>query len=782
MFGFNGFKMRGIKFLLIFISLVVVTFQIMIAQEPERIPADRILVEQELLDYLKRDIPELSDVYTAIEKNDRQRALHLLAAYFRVKAATRYYFNWKHFPIRFKNYQQMFPAMKNEHLKLSEEQMATYAPETNWQLPFKNLLGQDVTAYELRHLARQQKSFNMVMMYYYSGENTKYLDYFVRQVADLNRAFLQNKYDDAGNGIYELFRAGKRIHNWLFCYNAYLASPNFDEQKQLLLVRTFLHHGAQLKKRTQKISYGNHNTKGLAALFEIASQFPEFIGTDQWIKQALAGVEWHLKNEVNPDGFQFERSVHYHKTDIENYLRVYNLSRRNNLPLSEIFVIQFRRMFDVLVKIAQPDRLLPVLQDDTDSPFMENNTMDDVMMVGTIIFQDGTFRYFTNHKISADYYWFFNEHELNISGDIRPEIPDLGSVSLPATGYYVMRNGWNENDCYMIISAGLSKRKPDHQQGEMLGIVAYAKGNEILPNYQVKYNLPDYPFWKNSWVKNVTLADGIPLGRGWTPNEGGSGFGKWAHLPQPRIISWVTDLHFDYFCGSHDSYDSLGIKYYREVLFIKDGFWIVRDHFSSKSPRIYQQIWQGIYDIYNNHFIHKSCGSESILDISQLTTNSLSIHQKIFRDKGCTYFQTDPKTFFIFTTLVNPRKLNIRPFSQTMGYTELKGGWKMTVVEPQNESQTDKEKMELRTDAKIRLVSNSGRILLLDMTFLQFNGLTLNLRDRASLMISKTDQSLELWYLGVEENNMQSEGVKDMPGTIKAEIISPGQYILVKVK
>jgi len=146
-----------------------------------------------------------------------------------------------------------------------------------------------------------------------------------------------------------------------------------------------------------------------------------------------------------------------------------------------------------------------------------------------------------------------------------------------------MRNGWDENSVYMIITAGLSKKKPDHQHGDMLGIQAYANGNQILPNYQVRYPLEDYQLFKNSFVKNVALVDNIPQANNWIGNEGGSGFGKWGKIPIPKTLSWINNTTSDFFAGTHDGYDSLGVKYFREIVFIKDGFWIVRDNFISES-------------------------------------------------------------------------------------------------------------------------------------------------------------------------------------------------------
>ncbi len=216
------------------------------------ISSKKIPDDFDVLQNLKPGIPQLLNVYQARDARQNDDAIKLLTDHLKEKAADRYYFSWKSFKQRFKQYQSQYPKKRKEHFNLANEQITTYPPETHWILPFKNLKDDEVTAYELRHLARQQKSFDMALMFYYFDKDKKYLDYWVRQVADLNHAFSKGAYDDAGNGVYESFRAGKRIHNRLLCHHAYLASEKYDWKSQLLLIKTFLHHGAQLQKRTLK--------------------------------------------------------------------------------------------------------------------------------------------------------------------------------------------------------------------------------------------------------------------------------------------------------------------------------------------------------------------------------------------------------------------------------------------------------------------------------------------------------------------------------------------------
>ena len=607
-----------------------------------------------LLNALDNKQAGLKDIISLHNSGKDFVACRQLIQYLKEKSTDRYYFNWRNFNRRFEDYKKKYPGQFEEHRKMAKAQMSMFSPETHWMLPSKNLKGQEVTAYELRHLARQQKSADMTLMYYYNNHDRTYLDYFVRQVADLNNAFQEGKYDDGGNAIYESYRAGKRIHNWLFNHYAYLSSADYSFENQLLLIKTFLQHGAQLQWETRNNRYGNHHTKGLVALFEIATLFPEFKVSKAWQEQAISGLAWHLTHEINEDGFQFERSVHYHMGDIENYFRVYQLASINKIELPAQFLTQFRKMFFSLVEMAQPNKRLPVLQDDTDSPYSENNDISGVMTLGTLLFRDPEFRYFAGNEIHPSVYWLLREEQLSTLDEITPEKPEIGSVALSETGYYVMRGGWNEDDLYLTITAGLSKEKPDHQHGDMLGVVAYANGTEILPNYQVRYKHEDYPFFKNSWTKNVALADSISQGRNWKPNEGGSGFGKWKFLPKPEVANWFNNEEFDYFCGSHDGFDTVGVNYYREVIFFKNDFWVIRDNFKSEQKHIYQQIWQGDFKRYEPGIFRKDTPGKSSVYLFQMGLTDYTFREYTFRDKAAVYFEKESSAENTFNTLIYP--------------------------------------------------------------------------------------------------------------------------------
>jgi hypothetical protein len=187
--------------------------------------------------------------------------------------------------------------------------------------------------------------------------------------------------------------------------------------------------------------------------------------------------------------------------------------------------------------------------------------------------------------------------------------------------------------------------------------VAIANGQDILPNYQVRYSLPDFKYFKNSLAKNVATVDGVLHGRGWKSNKGGTGFGKWEKLPQPEAIAWLKNDGWDFFAGSHDGYTDLGVGYYRKVIYMEGLGWIVRDIFeSSTGPHEFQQVWQGHYSDEGSGNHHRSAFADgSGLEILQLgdQAESWSTHSR--RGKGNLVYTLNGESGS-YTTLLYPFK------------------------------------------------------------------------------------------------------------------------------
>ncbi|MBU0942678.1 MAG: heparinase II/III family protein [Bacteroidetes bacterium] len=725
----------------------------------QNIPTDKIIANNELVNFLTPEaIKEL--------EGNRTISTSQLANYFREKFSERYFYDYKTSDNRFKTYGQLYPDVKSGHIERALDHMSKFAATAPWKLPFNYLNGEPVNAYAMRHLARQHKMVDIAFYYRYEGKKVEYLSYFKNQVRSLNTALAANKYEtiEDGNGVYEAFRSGYRVLNWLHIHNQFLGESAYTDEDQLLTIATLLQHASSLYETNTEFVPGNHQTRGMSALAMLSILFRDFKDADKWNARAMGLLEQHLSKEINKDGFQFERSVHYHISDIDNYYYVYQLAKNSKIAVPPFWENKLKSLFETLTKIAYPDKSAPVFSDDTNEVWAEKNDISGALTLGYLLFNDPQMGYFANNTVASDMFWYLNDSQLKMLDQIKATKPEFKSVTFPETGYYIMREGWDKDDAIMAISNGLDPEKPDHQHGDMLGIQAMANGQVILPNYQVRYSLKDYELFKNSMVKNVALIDDELQGKGYEGNQGGSGFGKFKVLPQPKTITWKTSDQLDLYVGSHNGFENKGVAYSRQIIYLNHDFWLVKDNFKSNNSHTYKQVWQGHYSYEKApNLLRSSFNDGSGLDIFQLVaTESVSKSGKNGKEWSVVTKQANDNFSFI-TALVPFKKFDDR-INDENEIPALKG-WE------QNQSKWTSDGSQTTT------LSKGDATLFFSARTLKYNTIGIFLESEGDLYISENESTFTIQSL--------SDAALQMTVTTKKSknkvVLEPGETYQFKI-
>ena len=199
----------------LFISaLVIIGF--LSGSYAQEIKSTNIIANENLKEHLKTEVKSVLE-----SKGELDQAA--LAEYFRIKFSERFYYDWKSIDQRFDQYNKLYSKQSSHKMK-AEDHMRKYADSTQWVLPFNYLNGDPVNAYALRHLARSHKMVDIAFQYFYDNKDPKYIHYFSNQVRSLNAALEEGTYEkiEDGNGVYEVFRSGYRVLNWLRVHNMFL--------------------------------------------------------------------------------------------------------------------------------------------------------------------------------------------------------------------------------------------------------------------------------------------------------------------------------------------------------------------------------------------------------------------------------------------------------------------------------------------------------------------------------------------------------------------------------
>lgn len=614
----------------------------------DTLPRERLLTKQELLQHLDLSIPALAPVSVSIASGDTGGALTHYLRHLKTRTNPKYFVRSADIPRRVERYAERY----QEDLKYCEEAtasyMKTYGTNVDWRVPGKDQRGTPHTPNTVRFLARQLYAENFAVLAVLKDDRS-YVDFQMGQLRDFLMDVERGDVERGGNDVFERFYGGHRIRNLMMFHQMLLTSDMLSDEDHLFLIRSFLLHGAIIIETCSKFNWGNHQLVGLCALYEMTVMYPEFPVMREWKRRVYELILEHLQKEVKEDGFQFERASHYFKLDIYNYFRVFRLAELNGEDIPAWAKERYRKMFGAIIALLMPNGAMPPLQDAQDT-YIGNRNIDNArrslgvsetgnsaelvdpsegpfMALGAYLFQDPRLKHFGDDRLHPAFTWFLPEDANDVYKRLGTREPDFSSVALTASRYYVMRSGWGKNDSYMIVDCGLAKDKPDHTHGGVLGVIAYAHGSMLLPNYRVRYSDPSYPYLKNSYAKNVALADSLVQGRGWIGNAARTGFGKWAWLPTPTVNRWVAGRSFDCFMGSHNAFDTIGVRYERSILFVKPSIWLVIDRFDGGiSEHAYQQLWQGTYVPVSSSSVSTTVGNAR-LDIQQLNPQGVSIHR-----------------------------------------------------------------------------------------------------------------------------------------------------------
>lgn len=448
-------------------------------------------------------------------------------------------------------------------------------------------------------------------------------------------------------------------------------------------------------------------------------------------------------------------------SDINTYFFVYQLAKKSKLKLDNNWKEKLKTLFTTLAKVAYPDKSAPVLQDDTSNPWAETNDISGAMTLGYLLFENPKMGYFATDKVESRMYWFLSDAQVELLKNIQGTKPTTDSYAFTDTKYYITREGWNPDDKMMIISAGVDTEKPDHQHGDILGIQAMANGHAILPNYQVRYSLTDFDLFKNSMVKNVALVDDELLGKKWTSNKGGSGFGKFKELPHPEVITWKTTKDYDLFVGRHDGFKNKDIKYSRQVIYVKDDFWIVKDNFTSTATHDYKQVWQGHYTKETSKDILRASFSDANgFDILQLHKTDTVITGGARGKQWNTVVKKEQKDFNFITVLFPYKGYNKR-IDENQKSTNIKG-WEV------NNSSWN-------IDKNATSLSNNNELYIFNATKFKNDTIEVTAFAKADLYLSHQKDKLSITNLGdisIKLKINQGKKIELMPGENKEVIVN----------
>ncbi len=334
-------------------------------------------------------------------------------------------------------------------------------------------------------------------------------------------------------------------------------------------------------------SPNTHLTGEALGLFYIGTLFPEFKNAARWRNNGLQILLEQLDRHVQPDGVYFEQTSYYHRYTADFYLHLRILLQANGAVVLTQLDSKLQQLLDFLMYITRPDGCTPLFGDDDGGRLMklDNRPANDfraTLSTGAAVFNRLDYK-FVAHEPAEETFWLLGPTELANLDQLPASEPASRSRGFSDGGYFVMRDSWNAEANYLFFDCGHhGADNCGHAHADALSFELAVNGQTMLIDpgtytYTASKELRD-SFRVSSAHNTLTVDD-----ESWSIPSGPF---SWQTIGDSRAIDWISKERFDYvFASQNAGSDEVAFAHYREILFLKNEYWIIRDYISSSRSR-----------------------------------------------------------------------------------------------------------------------------------------------------------------------------------------------------
>ena len=327
-------------------------------------------------------------------------------------------------------------------------------------------------------------------------------------------------------------------------------------------------------------SPNTHLTGEALGLYYIGALMPEFKESARWRDKGLEILLAQLPRHVQADGVYFEQSSYYHRYTTDFYLHLRVLLSNAGAAIPAVLDEKLRLLLDHLMYITRPDGTTPLFGDDDGGRLLGffNRPANDfraTLGTGAALFERADYKFVAGNA-TEEALWLLGLGSVARLDQITAAEPEKQSVAFPVGGYYVMRDGWTAASNYLLFDCGPhGADNCGHAHADALSFELAFNGRTLLIDpgtytYTGSKQMRDW--FRSSAAHNTVTVD----------NESSSvpdGPFSWKTIARSERSSWITEESFDYVVASHDGFTRLSepAKHTRSILFIKHGYWVIRD-------------------------------------------------------------------------------------------------------------------------------------------------------------------------------------------------------------
>lgn len=278
-----------------------------------------------------------------------------------------------------------------------------------------------------------------------------------------------------------------RLENQLIQFSLFLPSKHFDGKFLLAFLDNYHRHCEHIMSHFTPT--GNHLLFEAQRLLYAAIFFPEFKDAEKWKKTAITILNDEIKKQVYSDGIQFELDPHYHLESINIFFKALRLCNANGMEnvFPREYVTTVHKMIEAVYNYSYPDYANPMFSD-----FHGQHDMIPLYKAWAEVFKnDPMIRYLATKGLEG-------------------HVPDYLSRAFPVSGFYCLRNGWNEDATIMVMKSG--PKGEWHCQPDNGTFEYWRKGRNFFPDSGgYVYGGDDEILKMRNWFRQTSVHNTLTL-------------------------------------------------------------------------------------------------------------------------------------------------------------------------------------------------------------------------------------------------------------------------------
>lgn len=406
-------------------------------------------------------------------------------------------------------------------------------------------------------LSNRHSQINHLLSVYFKTGNPKYVEYIDLFLRDFIIKSMPYPAEKGSESIWRGLEVAARAKVWSRIFYSLLDNEKLSPATRLLMLSSLPYHA-----HYNRNFHGGNNwlTMEISALATVATNFPEYKKSKEWLAYSIETMVESMKGQVYADGVQTELTSHYHNVSMFNFELFKDICDRANAPLPGFFNQTIEDMYSYIAHAVRPDGFRALNNDG------DRGSDREIIVRGAKKFDKPEWEYIATNGNSGS----------------KPAVGP--SYFYPWAGHLFSRSGYDIDAHWSLFDVG--PWGSGHQHNDKMHISISAYGRDLLVDagrfaYTGEVAKKFRPYAKGTQGHNTVLIDGK------------------GQKPDIRVVDQpLSDSHFkitpefDYAWNSFDQYyDVDNVKHTRSMMYVRENFWVVVDRVDADRPRKIETLW-----------------------------------------------------------------------------------------------------------------------------------------------------------------------------------------------